>query len=209
MPTCPKCRKRDPDEATTTCADDGEALLPDAAFTGVDPDLASGQTVGEYRVEKKIGEGGIRRRLQSGAPADQRQCRSGQSFESSVFVESANGFAFHLGSARRESDSSSQHHRHLRLRIAGGWSPIFRDGAARGDAARRVLERKGATRAGGGDPDFAIDRARHRRRARRRNRASRSETGKCVSHVRRGSTMLRSFFDFGIAKLLDSNSYFG
>ncbi len=59
MPTCPKCRKRYPDEATTTCADDGEALLPDAAFTGVDADLAAGQTVGEYRIEQKIGEGGF------------------------------------------------------------------------------------------------------------------------------------------------------
>ncbi|MEO7111979.1 MAG: serine/threonine-protein kinase [Polyangiaceae bacterium] len=59
MPTCPKCRKRYPDESTTTCADDGEALLPDAAFTGVDADLAAGQTVGEYRIEQKIGEGGF------------------------------------------------------------------------------------------------------------------------------------------------------
>jgi serine/threonine protein kinase len=59
MPTCPKCRKRYPDESTTTCADDGEPLLPDAAFTGVDADLAAGQAVGEYRVEKKIGEGGF------------------------------------------------------------------------------------------------------------------------------------------------------
>ncbi|MEO8874216.1 MAG: serine/threonine-protein kinase, partial [Polyangiaceae bacterium] len=59
MPTCPKCRKHYPDEATTTCADDGEALLPDAAFTGVDADLKEGQAVGEYRVEMKIGEGGF------------------------------------------------------------------------------------------------------------------------------------------------------
>jgi serine/threonine-protein kinase len=59
MPTCPKCRKRYPDESTTACADDGEALLPDAAFTGVDADLAAGQVVGEYKVEQKIGEGGF------------------------------------------------------------------------------------------------------------------------------------------------------
>ena len=48
MPTCPKCRKRYPDESTTTCADDGEPLLPDAAFTGVDADLAAGQTVSVF-----------------------------------------------------------------------------------------------------------------------------------------------------------------
>ena len=58
MPTCPKCRKRYPDDVST-CADDGEALLPDAAFTGVDMDLAVGQVVGEYKVEAKIGEGGF------------------------------------------------------------------------------------------------------------------------------------------------------
>ncbi|MGH7283430.1 MAG: serine/threonine protein kinase [Polyangiaceae bacterium] len=58
MPTCPKCRKRYPDDVST-CADDGEALLPDAAFTGVDVDLAVGQVVGEYKVEGKIGEGGF------------------------------------------------------------------------------------------------------------------------------------------------------
>ncbi|MEO8801206.1 MAG: protein kinase, partial [Polyangiaceae bacterium] len=59
MPTCPKCRKRYPDESTLTCADDGETLLPDAAFTAVDADLTAGQQVGEYRVEAKIGEGGF------------------------------------------------------------------------------------------------------------------------------------------------------
>lgn len=59
MPTCPKCRKRYPDESTLTCADDGETLLPDAAFTGVDADLTTGQQVGEYVVEAKIGEGGF------------------------------------------------------------------------------------------------------------------------------------------------------
>src|SRR5690242_20036482 len=58
MPTCPKCRKRYPDDVST-CADDGEALLPDAAFTSVDMDLAVGQVVGEYKVEAKIGEGGF------------------------------------------------------------------------------------------------------------------------------------------------------
>ncbi|WP_394840870.1 protein kinase [Pendulispora brunnea] len=41
------------------CAQDGAALLPDAAFSGVDRDLEPGQVVGEYRVEEKIGEGGF------------------------------------------------------------------------------------------------------------------------------------------------------
>ncbi len=59
MPTCPKCRKRYPDESTLTCADDGETLLPDAAFTAVDADLTAGHQVGEYKIEAKIGEGGF------------------------------------------------------------------------------------------------------------------------------------------------------
>ena len=58
MATCPSCRKRYPD-SVTTCEVDGDALLPNEAFTGVDVDLASGQMVGEYRIEKKIGEGGF------------------------------------------------------------------------------------------------------------------------------------------------------
>ncbi len=58
MPTCPRCRTRYPDPKTT-CDVDGDILLPDEAFTGVDMDLASGRMVGEYRIEKKIGEGGF------------------------------------------------------------------------------------------------------------------------------------------------------
>ncbi len=58
MATCPTCRKRYPD-SVTTCEVDGEALLPNEAFSGVDADLAAGQRVGEYEVEKKIGEGGF------------------------------------------------------------------------------------------------------------------------------------------------------
>jgi eukaryotic-like serine/threonine-protein kinase len=58
MATCPVCRKRYPDEVAT-CADDGEHLLPNEAFTGVDVDLSAGQVVGEYRIEGKLGEGGF------------------------------------------------------------------------------------------------------------------------------------------------------
>ena len=58
MATCPVCRKRYPDEVTT-CAEDGEHLLPNEAFTGVDVDLSAGQVVGEYKIEGKLGEGGF------------------------------------------------------------------------------------------------------------------------------------------------------
>ncbi len=58
MPTCPSCRKRYP-EGVTACEADGDTLLPNEAFSGVDADLFEGQTVGEYRIDKKIGEGGF------------------------------------------------------------------------------------------------------------------------------------------------------
>lgn len=58
MPTCPKCRTVYP-EGVAKCGHDGETLLPDAAFAGVDPDLTPGTTVGEYEIEKKLGEGGF------------------------------------------------------------------------------------------------------------------------------------------------------
>jgi serine/threonine-protein kinase len=57
MATCPTCRTRYPDDATT-CAADGATLLPDDMVKD-DPDLQAGQVVGEYRVEAKIGEGGF------------------------------------------------------------------------------------------------------------------------------------------------------
>jgi eukaryotic-like serine/threonine-protein kinase len=57
MATCPTCRTHYPDDATT-CTADGDALLPDDMVEG-DADLPAGQTVGEYRVEAKIGEGGF------------------------------------------------------------------------------------------------------------------------------------------------------
>jgi len=58
MATCPKCSKRY-DDGVATCPEDGEALLSDLAFAGVDADLEPGQMVGEYRIEEKIGEGGF------------------------------------------------------------------------------------------------------------------------------------------------------
>ena len=58
MATCPICRTHYPNDAST-CERDGERLLPDEAFTGVDPDLSEGQMVGEYRIESKLGEGGF------------------------------------------------------------------------------------------------------------------------------------------------------
>ncbi|AKT39934.1 serine/threonine protein kinase [Chondromyces crocatus] len=58
MATCPRCRKRYPDEKTI-CEADGEVLLPDEAFHGLDVELLPGRMVGEYRIEGKIGEGGF------------------------------------------------------------------------------------------------------------------------------------------------------
>ncbi|EYF02769.1 serine/threonine-protein kinase [Chondromyces apiculatus] len=58
MATCPRCRKRYPDEATI-CEADGSVLLQDESFQQVDADLSAGQMAGEYRIEGKIGEGGF------------------------------------------------------------------------------------------------------------------------------------------------------
>jgi len=58
MPTCPTCRGTFGDDVAK-CPIDGDALLPDAAFSGADVDLAAGTMVGEYRVEGKLGEGGF------------------------------------------------------------------------------------------------------------------------------------------------------
>ncbi len=58
MATCPTCRTTYPDDHKV-CATDGATLLPDAAFSGADPDLAAGVQVGEYIIEGKIGEGGF------------------------------------------------------------------------------------------------------------------------------------------------------
>ncbi|HVY46219.1 MAG TPA: serine/threonine-protein kinase, partial [Minicystis sp.] len=58
MATCPSCRKRYPD-GVARCETDGEALLPDQAFSAVEKDLQQGQQIGEYVVETKLGEGGF------------------------------------------------------------------------------------------------------------------------------------------------------
>jgi len=58
MATCPTCRTQYP-EGSITCEKDGDMLLPDAAFAGLDRELTPGFLVGEYRIEGKIGEGGF------------------------------------------------------------------------------------------------------------------------------------------------------
>jgi serine/threonine-protein kinase len=59
MPTCPRCHVEYPPEVIT-CPDDGEFLEhgpPEGS--AVDTDVPAGTMIGEYRVEKKIGEGGF------------------------------------------------------------------------------------------------------------------------------------------------------
>jgi eukaryotic-like serine/threonine-protein kinase len=58
MATCPKCRVQYSVE-TAVCPTDGEALLPDEAFSNADQDLSPGEQVGEYVVDEKIGHGGF------------------------------------------------------------------------------------------------------------------------------------------------------
>jgi serine/threonine-protein kinase len=53
MSTCPRCNSSFPDDVGT-CPNDGTALV-----AGSDEDLPAGMMVGEYRIEKKLGEGGF------------------------------------------------------------------------------------------------------------------------------------------------------
>ncbi|HEX4340907.1 MAG TPA: protein kinase [Polyangiaceae bacterium] len=56
MATCPQCRRRYSD-ADEYCDVDGSSLVPDATFASVDRDLAAGEMVGEYRIDRIIGKG--------------------------------------------------------------------------------------------------------------------------------------------------------
>jgi serine/threonine-protein kinase len=58
MATCPTCLTRYPDDLTT-CSADGSALVADGLLPSEALTLKAGQTVGEYRIERKIGEGGF------------------------------------------------------------------------------------------------------------------------------------------------------
>lgn len=58
MATCPTCREQYPD-SDLQCPKDGAQLLPDSAVAGLDSDLKEGFSVGEYRIESKLGEGGF------------------------------------------------------------------------------------------------------------------------------------------------------
>ncbi|RLB53991.1 MAG: hypothetical protein DRI90_20670 [Deltaproteobacteria bacterium] len=56
MATCPECQAHYPDTAEF-CLTDGTRLLPDDACQNFDAELQADELVGEYQVEKKIGEG--------------------------------------------------------------------------------------------------------------------------------------------------------
>ena len=55
---CPSCLTNYP-EGTATCPTDATALVPDEAYASVDKDLREGDTVGEYKIEGKLGQGGF------------------------------------------------------------------------------------------------------------------------------------------------------
>jgi eukaryotic-like serine/threonine-protein kinase len=56
MVVCPVCRASYP-EGTSTCPADGSALLPAEAFSAAEARIEPGTMIGEYRVERKLGEG--------------------------------------------------------------------------------------------------------------------------------------------------------
>ena len=59
MATCPSCRDNYAEDVTS-CPRDGSTLVPDAVVAAAaDAELRSGEQVGEYRIETKLGEGGF------------------------------------------------------------------------------------------------------------------------------------------------------
>jgi serine/threonine-protein kinase len=58
MATCPTCRTHYADDVAV-CENDGSHLLPDASFSAADVEIEPEEMIGEYRVERKLGEGGF------------------------------------------------------------------------------------------------------------------------------------------------------
>lgn len=58
MVICPTCMTKYADDVRT-CSHDGAGLVPEEAFAYVDKALTPGDSVGEYRIEGKLGEGGF------------------------------------------------------------------------------------------------------------------------------------------------------
>jgi len=58
MATCPTCLATYSGDIAA-CPSDGSSLVPDDAIPAAALELESGRTVGEYRIERKIGEGGF------------------------------------------------------------------------------------------------------------------------------------------------------
>ena len=183
MATCPTCRTRYPDDATT-CTADGDRLLPDEMVTD-DADLPAGQTVGEYRVEVKIGEGGF------GAVYRAVHPLIGKAAAIKVLNKQYSSNPQMVSRFVAEARAVNQiQNRNIIDIFSFGALPDGRQYYVMELLDGKTLDAyragQGAPRAGGGDPPAPRHRPRARRGARRRHRPPRPEAREHLPHLRRG-----------------------